>query len=723
MQERPDRRAGVAGSRQDESSAHHGGKAARRCSIAPGRGVKWDFLLMNKPRIFLAVPWLLAAAALVPLRAADQPTSLSFSVAHMDRTVSPGADFNAYANGGWLKTAEIPADKSRWGAADMLGQNNWARIRGILEDAAANPGAPGSNARKVGDFYAAAMDTAAIDAAGLTPLAPELARIDAIKDLHELSLYLADSHFHGGTGLFGIQPYADQKKNDTMQLIAGQGGLSLPTRDYYLDEKYAKFLPQFVEHMAAMFKLAGSAPEAAKKDAETVLRLETELAKISKSIAELRDPIANYNKMTIDEAAALMPAFAFKDYLVASGLPPSETSLNLAQPKFFAGMSALLTANPLADWKAYLRWHALSGASQFLSSPFEQENFRFFGTVLNGTPAQEPRWQRAARVIDGTMGFAASEIYVAKYFPPEVKARLEVMIQNMRDVLHDRIVKLDWMTEPTKEKALAKLRNFRVIIGYPEKWRDYSSLTVTRASYYENVRNAAAFESKRQMAKFGHPFDKAEWLRTPQQVNAYYQPSAGQLVFLAGILQPPYFDPTMDDAVNYGAIVAVIGHEISHGFDDKGRLYDADGNLHDWWTQEDSAAFTARALKLVQQFNGYFALPGLAINGQQTLGENIGDLGGVSIAYEAFQRSLQGKPRTLIDGLTPEQRFFLAWAQVWRTKYRDDALKRYVASDVHSPGPFRAIGPLVNLQEFYDAFGIKEGDPMWRKPELRSKIW
>ena len=326
-------------------------------------------------------------------------------------------------------------------------------------------------------------------------------------------------------------------------------------------------------------------------------------------------------------------------------------------------------------------------------------------------------------MLEGQIGFAVGEIYVAKYFPPAVKGKLEAMIQNMRDVLHDRIANLDWMTAPTKAKALEKLAALKVVVGYPEKSRDYAGLAIARTGYYANVQAAAAFETRRQMAKFGHPFDKAEWLRPPQQVNAYYQPSAGQLVFLAGILQPPYFDPAMDDAVNYGAIVAVIGHEISHGFDDKGRQYDAQGNLADWWTPADAAAFTARSAKLVSQFNSYQPLPGLAINGEQTLGENIGDLGGVSISYEALQRSLKGKPVVLVDGLTPDQRFFISWAQVWRTKYRDDALKRVVASDVHSPGTFRSFGPLVNQAEFFTAFGIKEGDPMWRKPEDRAKIW
>lgn len=648
---------------------------------------------------------------------------LSFSTANMDLSADPRADFSKYAWGGWAARTEIPADKSRWGTMDMLAQNNWHRIRTILEEAAAAPAAPGSNLRKIGDFYASAMDEAAIEAAGLKPVEPELARIAAIANLDDLAAYLADAHLHGGGALFGTYPYADQKDNSRIQLIAGQGGLSLPTRDYYLDEKYAKIRPQFVEHVAAMFRLAGAQPEAATRDAETVLLLETELARNSKSVTELRDPLANYNKLTLDEAAALMPDFAFKAYLAASGLPATEQDLNVAQPKFFSGLNQLLTTHPLEAWKTYLRWHALTEAAPYLGAAFDRENFRFFGTVLNGTPAQEPRWQRAAKVLDGKIGFAVGEIYVAKYFPPEVRGKLEAMVAIMSDVLHDRIVGLDWMTEPTKRKALEKLKTFRVVVGYPDKWRDYSALTVTRGGYYENVRAANLFETRRQLAKFGRPFDRTEWLRTPQQVNAYYQPSAGQLVFLAGILQPPFFDPAMDDAVNYGAIVAVIGHEISHGFDDKGRLYDASGNLADWWSQEDANEFRARAQKLVGQFNGYFALPGLAINGQQTLGENIGDLGGVSIAYEALQRSLQGKERPLIDGFTPEQRFFLSWAQVWRTKYRDDALKRYVASDVHSPGTFRAFGPLVNLPEFFAAFGIREGDPMWRKPEDYAKIW
>jgi len=678
---------------------------------------------MKWPRFFPAALGL-AAVALAPLSAAEEPVPLSFSPDLMDRTVDPKVDFAKYAWGGWAARTEIPADKSRWGAFDMLGENNWRRIHGILEEAAAHPGAAGSTTQKVGDFYAAAMDTAAIDAAGLKPLEPELAKIAAITSLDDLARYVADAQAHIGSPLFGTTIYADQKKNDTIVLYLGQGGLSLPSRDYYFDEKYAKFRTGLVEHIVNMLQLAGATPEAARKDAELVLTLETKLAGVSKTTAELRDPIANYNKMSLDEAARTAGAFPLKVYLAASELPASEREIIVAQPKFFEGLGRFLAEEPLDSWKTYLRWHAINASAGYLSSAFEDESFRFFGTVLNGTPKQEPRWQRVARVMDAQVGFAVGQLYVDKYFPPAVKARLEAMIANILSILQERITQADWMTAPTKQKALAKLATFHVVIGYPEEWRDYSKLTVDRsAGYYENVRRSAEFETRRQLAKFGKPFDKKEWLRTPQQVNAYNQPSANQLVFLAGILQPPFFDPTMDDAVNYGGICATIGHEITHGFDDKGRLYDAQGNLADWWTEKDAAEFKARAQKLIDQYDAIEVLPGIHVNGSQTLGENIADLAGVSMAYEALERSLAGKERKLIDGFTPEQRLFISFAQIWRTKARDDATKRLIAVDVHSPGQVRAYAPLQNLQEFYDAFGIKEGDPMWRKPELRAKIW
>lgn len=666
----------------------------------------------------------LLAAALPAVRAAETLAPLGFNVELMDRTADPRVDFSRYAWGNWAKQTEIPADKSRWGAFDGLQDNNWKRVHGILDAAAANPGAPGSPRQKVGDFYAAAMDTAAIEAAGLKPLEPELAQIAAIATPDDLARYVADAQVHIGSPLFGTTIYADQKKNDTIILYLGQGGLSLPTRDYYFDEKYAKFRPGLVEHIAKMLVLAGSAPEAAQKDAEAILALETKLAAVSKTTAEQRDPIANYHKMTMDEAAALMAPFAFKTYLAASRIPASEKELIVSQPDFFKGLGQLLASEPLPLWKTYLRWHALNSSASYLSSAFENEHFRFFGTVLNGTPQQEARWQRVAKVLDNQVGFAIGQLYVEQYFPPAVKARLESMVGMMLGVLRERLGQIEWMSEPTRQKALEKLAAFKVIVGSPEKWRDYSGLKIERsAGYYENIRRGAEFETARQLAKFGQPFDKGEWLRTPQQVNAYNQPSANQLVFLAGILQPPYFDPALDDAVNYGAICAVIGHEVTHGFDDNGRLYDAKGNLADWWTQKDADEFKGRAQKLIDQYSSYEVLPGVKVNGAQTLGENIADLGGVSIAFEALERSLAGKPKTLIDGLTPEQRFFVAWAQMWRTKAREDTLKRLVTSDVHSPGMVRSYGPLVNTPAFFETFGIKPGDPMWRDPALRAKIW
>lgn len=668
------------------------------------------------PALVAAVSGVAAFAAVVP--AGD----LKFSVEHMDRSVSPGTDFAKYAWGGWSARTEIPSDKARWGSGDMLGENNWARIRQILEDAAAQPGAPGSSRQKVGDFFASAMDTAAIDAAGLKPLEPSLQKIAAIASVDDLITYVAEAHNHIGAPLFGTFIYADFKDNSKIRFYLAQGGLSLPTRDYYFDEKYAKFRDEFVVHIAKMFELAGATPEAAQADAATVYALEKALAEVSKPLTELRNPLANYHLMTRAEAAAAMPGFPLARYLELALIPASEQEIIVMQPKFFAALGTMLDGR-LDEWKTYLRYHTLKDSAIYLSTPFEAENFRFFGQTLNGTPQQEPRWQRVAKRLDPQIGYAVSELYMEKYFPPAVKARLESMIDLMKEVLRDRIKNLEWMTDGTKAKALEKLAAYRVMVGAPPKWRDYSALTITRDGFYENVRQASFFEVKRQLAKFGQPFDRDEFLATPHQVNAYNQPSANQLVFLAGILQPPYFDPEMDDAVNFGAICAVIGHEITHGFDDQGRQYGASGNLTDWWTEKDAAEFKARSQKLVDQFGQYEALPGLKINGQLTLGENIADLAGISIAYEALQRSLAGKERPLIDGLTPEQRFFLSWAQVWKTKTRDDRMKFYLQADVHAPGEFRAFAPLRNFEPFYQAFAIKEGDPMWMKPEERALIW
>jgi putative endopeptidase len=473
-----------------------------------------------------------------------------------------------------------------------------------------------------------------------------------------------------------------------------------------------------------MFTLAGDAPEAAAAGAKRVFEVEKSLAANARTPVELRDSLANYNKMTTADLIAKVPAFPFPLYLHERGIAgPAAAEIIVGQPKFFEGLQEQLAARPLADWKTYLRYRLLRASAPYLSAALEAESFHFYSTVLRGTPAMEPRWQRSARVVDGEIGEALGQLYVAQYYPPEAKARMEELIRNVTAVMRDRLQKLDWMTEATRAKALAKFDRFYPKVGHPEKWRDYSTVKVGPGDYFANIRAANEFEDKRNIAKLGQPVDRAEWYMSPPTVNAYFDPTANNINFPAGILQPPFFDFTLDDAVNYGGIGAVIGHEITHGFDDQGRHYDGDGNLAEWWTEADAKEFTARAQKVVDQYSSYEVLPGVHVNGELTLGENIADLGGITLAYEALQRSLVGKERKLIDGFTPEQRFFLSWAQVWRTNMRENALRQLVATNPHAPGQVRAFGPLVNFQPFYDAFGIKEGDPMWVPVEKRAKIW
>jgi putative endopeptidase len=680
---------------------------------------------MRHPRLLLAAA-ALAALACGPLAAAEpaRPVPPRFSVGYIDRSADPRADFARYAFGAWQKANPVPEDKARWGSFNELDQFNQLALKGILEEAAARAHKSGSVEQKVGDFFKSAMNTAAIDVAGLKPVEAELARLAAIASPPGLARALARMHNLGAGGFFRIRVEADEKRSEVNALYAYQGGMSLPSKGYYFDEQFEKFRAAFVEHVAKMLALAGDTPEAAAAGAKTVFEVEKALAANAKTPAELRDALANYNKMPTADLAGKVPVFPLARYLADRGIAgPAAGTIIVGQPKFFEGLQAQLAARPLSDWKVYLRYHLLRAAAPYLAVPFEAEHFRFYSTVLRGTPEMEPRWQRSARVIDGAMGEALGQLYVERYYPPEAKARMDELIRNITAVMRDRLSKLDWMTEPTRKKALAKFERFFAKIGYPAKWRDYSSVAIRPGAYLANVRAATEFEVKRRLSMLGKPVDKAEWRMSPPTVNAYFDPTANNINFPAGILQPPFFDFSLDDAVNYGGIGAVIGHEITHGFDDQGRHFDADGNLADWWTPEDAERFLARAKKVVEQFNGYEPLPGVKVNGELTLGENIADLGGASLAYEALERSLAGKEKKLIDGFTPEQRFFLSWAQVWRTNMRENALRQQLAVDPHSPGNFRAIGPLVNLQPFYDAFGIREGDPMWRKPEDRAKIW
>ncbi|MGA2174336.1 MAG: M13 family metallopeptidase [Verrucomicrobiota bacterium] len=673
-------------------------------------------------RTLFGAGFLLASAVAALPAGMDVPR---FSVNNMDQTVDPGADFFRYACGTWLKNNPVPADKARWAGFDELQQRNWNLLRGLLESAAAAEAAPAhSPVREAGDFFASAMNTNRIEQLGLGPLRDDLARIDALSSPAEMMRFLAELQTRDVSAMFRSSVAADDRNSAVYALYFGQGGLGMPDRDYYLTEAFAKQRAAYAAHVAKMLALAGAAEEAAQAAAAKILDLETALAKASKPRADLRDPVANYHKFTATEAEAKYPGLNLETFFTAAGIP-ALPELVIRQPEFFAALDGLVRERPLEDWKIYLRWHVLRAAAPRLPAAFEEESFAFNGRVLRGQPAQEPRWQRAARIIDASIGEALGQLYVEKYFPPDARARMNDLIDNLKGVFRARLAKVPWMTGATRAKALAKFDRFSQKVGYPANFRDYSSVEIRRDDYLGNVRRAAIFESKRELARIGKPVDKSEWEMTPQTVNAYFNPPQNEIVFPAGILQPPFFDITMDDAVNYGAIGAVIGHEMTHGYDDEGRKFDADGNLNDWWTKEDAEAFDARAQKLVDQYSGYEALPGLHVNGRLTLGENIADLGGVSLSYEALERDLANHPekRKKIDGFTPEQRFFLSFAQIWRVNWREAEQRRLITVDPHSPGQFRGIGPESNLQEFYDAFGIKEGAPMWRPPAVRAVIW
>jgi putative endopeptidase len=616
-----------------------------------------------------------------------------------------------------------------------LAERNWSLIHGILESATADTSADvHSPRREVGDFYASAMDTNRIERLRFEPISADLRRIDQVGSVQDLFGLLADFHERGEGGIFGQGFGPDAKHSSIYAYHLRQGGLSLPDRDYYLKDSFASIRTQYVAHVTRMLTLLGEKEDQAATDASTVLDLETALAKASRSRVELRDPDKNYNKFTTAELLSKNAGIPWTQYFTNSGLSTSPTpdahlvELSyeiVGQPEFFDTVNQLLHSRPLDQWKTYLRWHLLHASAPCLHKEVEVENFAFFGKVLSGQEEQEPRWKRAAKVIDGTIGEALGELYVAQYFPASAKARMAELVDNLKAVFHDHLAKLEWMTEPTRAKALAKFARFTQKIGYPDKFRDYSSVEIRRDDYLGNVRRAEVFDTHRQLVRLGKAVDRAEWHMTPETVNAYFNPLQNEIVFPAGILQPPFFDITMDDAVNYGGIGAVIGHEITHGYDDQGRKYDADGNLQDWWTEADAKAFEERAQKVVDEYNAFQPLPGLHVNGKLTLGENIADLGGVAIAYDALQRALAKDPasRQKKDGFTPEQRFFISFAQIWRTNIREAEARRLVTVDPHSPGQFRSIGPLVNLPIFYNAFDVKSGEPMWRSPDQRARIW
>jgi putative endopeptidase len=657
---------------------------------------------------------------------APAPRTQDFLAAHMDTSVDPGVDFFQYANGGWLKAHPIPASEAGWGIGNEVDDELYARLRGISESAAAQKAAHGSDQQKIGDFWATAMDTAQADRLGLHPLDAEFARIDAISS----AAGVLDTVFAfkpiGVGGLFRIGIAQDDKDSATMAVQVNQGGLGLPERDFYFNPEagVAKIRAAYVEHIARTFMLLGRDEASAKSAAAKVMAFETALAQASRKLEDLRDPEKNYNKMAPAEfTAKYTPSIDWSARLAAWNLHP--TYMIVGQPEFFAAEDKLLRETPVPVLQDYLRYHLVDDYSEYLSSAADAEYFDFHGRVMSGQQEQRPRWKRTLDEENDAMGMVLGRIFVKQYFPEASKQRYTAMVEAIRGTFHDRIQRLDWMGADTKAKALAKLAAVTPKVGYPDTWKDYSALVVGRESYAANVMAAQRWQFQDNLAKFGKPVDRTEWDMTPQTYNAYYNPSNNEIVLPAAMFMVPGVpDAQVDDAVAYGYVAAgTIGHEITHGFDDQGRQYDAQGNLSGWWTAQDAERFNTAAQRMVTQFNAYEPLPGLHINGKASLGENIADYGGLLLGLEAFEKTEQYKAGKTIGGLTPTQRYFLGYALGWMSQQREERLRQRLLSDVHAPAKWRVLGPMSNIPEFYQAFDVKPGQPMWRAPQDRVRIW
>ena len=647
----------------------------------------------------------------------------------MDPSVKPADDFFLYADGGWIKRTEIPPEYSRWGSFNELIERNNDALHDIAEKAENTHVDPklAPEVQKVGDYYASGMDEKTIEAMRTKPLDDEFKNVDAVKDRNDLLKEIAHLHTIGVNVLFNFGSGQDAKDSTHEIAQAAQGGLGLPDRDYYTktDEASKKLRDQYVDHVAKMLTLLGEPAAIAADDAKKILALETKLAEASRTRVQLRDPQKNYNKMPLRQLQDLTPDWNWSDYFKHLDAP-APADVNVHQPEFFKTTDDVFESTSMDTWKAYLRWHLINATAAELSNDFVNENFNFNDRILHGTEQIKPRWKRVVASTDGAIGEALGKLYVAFYFPPEAKARALELVNNLKEALADRIKTLDWMDEPTKKEALKKLAAMGVKIAYPDKWLDYSLLRIDRGPFVLNAIRADKFESSRELKKIGKPVDPTEWGMTPPTVNAYYNPNMNEIVFPAGILQPPFFYADADDAVNYGGIGAVIGHEMTHGFDDQGRQFDAVGNLRDWWSPQSAAKFKERAQAIVQQYNEYEPLPGLHVNGELTQGENIADIGGVKLAYAALQKALDKHPQEReqkIDGFTPEQRFFLSFATIWKSKQRDEDLKLRLNTDPHSPAHYRVNGPLSNLPEFKKAFNVPDGSPMVRVTDKRVNIW
>jgi len=632
-------------------------------------------------------------------------------------------DLNAHVNSKWLAANPVPADKTTWGSFEMLNERSLAVQKQIVEAAANAKNVPGSNQQKVGDIYGVGMDEARLNAEGIAPLKPYLAEIDAIGDSAGLAQYLRDQYSKGNQSVFAFGPQEDFKNASMVIGYAFQAGLSLPERAYYLEDSYKDKRDAFVAHVAKMLVLGGVDPSAANDQAKAVLAFETRLANASLSPIDLRYPNNQYHFVSVADADKMTPNFPWSKFLEAEGLHDVQ-GFSLSQPKFFAEMDKMISEVPVADWQAYLRYHALADSAPFLSDNVANERFDFYNKTMRGQQQQKPRWKRVLDTINGTMGEALGQVYVQQVFPESSKKQMEALVQNLRIALKARLEKLEWMSDATKQKAIAKWNTFDPKIGYPDKWRDYSALTIDRSkSYLDNAIAAQAFENAYQMGKIGKPADRKEWGMTPQTVNAYYNPTKNEIVFPAAILQAPFFDPKADPALNYGGIGAVIGHEMMHGYDDQGAQFDEKGNQNQWWTDADLKAFQARTGKLVAQYDDYVAIDNLHVKGQLTLGENIADLGGINVSYDALQNALRKHPVGKIDGYTENQRFFLNFATIWRRNFRPEELKVRLNTDPHAPAQFRADGAPSNMPAFANAFQCKAGDGMVRSDEKKVVIW
>jgi putative endopeptidase len=683
-------------------------------------------IVLNKSMLSITALVLASIGA----NAQEKSKSHGIELQYMDKSVKPSDDFFSFVNGTWVKQTEIPSDRTRWGSFDELRQNTDADALAILKEAQADKKLdPKSDQAKAVNLYKSILDTVSRNKQGIAPLKPYLAKINAIKNIKDVQALLTEMEPYGGLGFFGTNIGADDKNSNRNVVSVGPGRLGLPDRDYYVSEdadskeKKAKY----ELHVARMLQYLGEKPADATKDAARVVALETAMAQPRLDRVERRDSRKSYNPMTVADLQKLTPSFEWNSYLTGVKLPKIDT-LIVSQPKYMTALEQIFKENKVADWKAYMKWTLLNRSTSMLSTDIENANFDFYGKTLTGAIKQRPRDERALQTVNGSVGEALGKLYVAKKFPPEAKAKAESMIKNVFLAFENRINNLPWMTKATKASAIEKLHKSRIKIGYPDKWKDYSALAIASpekgGTYFDNMKNLSKWSYEEDLAKLGKPVDKDEWFMSPQTVNAYFNPSYNEIVFPAAILQPPFYDYKADEAVNYGGIGAVIGHEISHGFDDSGSRYNADGNLVDWWSADDLTQFTGLGGALADQYSALQPLPGTFVDGKFTLGENIGDLGGVNAAYDGLQLYLKqnGNPG-LIDGYTPEQRFFISWATIWRTKARDEAIKNQVKTDPHSPGLYRAYVPLQNVDAFYQAFNIKKGDKMYIEPEKRVKIW